>query len=123
MGFNVGENENQPARRKPYFSRTYTTTANIAASGVSNERFISEDHEYQFAPFDTILIANLDAVDLGIRLDGNPDNVIPVTKGQTVGGSDQEFKNFTIENLDAVTAHTAGKVKILVQQTIRPGVR
>lgn len=104
-------------KNEPFFSKTFTTSANIAASGVSTERFISEDHEWEHAPFDTIVITNLDAVTLAIRLDGNPDNIITVKNGFTIAADNQKFRNFTIENLDAATAHTAGLVKILVQRT------
>jgi hypothetical protein len=99
------------------FSKNFTTSADIAASGVSTERFISEDDEWSSAPFDTMLISNSDVVDLGIRLDWNPDNVIPVPAASTIGVTKAKFRNFSIENQDAATAHTAGKVKILVQNT------
>ena len=117
---NVGEQAISQSR-KVNFSRTYTTKADVLAGAISNEIFIAEEDEWRHAPFDTILIANLDAVDLEILLDGNPDNTIPVTKGQTVGGSDQNFRNFKVKNLDGVTKHTLGKIRILVQQTKREG--
>jgi hypothetical protein len=101
------------------FSRTYSTGSNIAASGVSAEIFISEEHEWQHKNFDTLLIHNDDSVALGIRLDGNPDNLIPVGAGQTIGATGQNFRNFTIENLDSTNTHTAGKVRVLVQKTER----
>lgn len=106
---------------QPFFSHNYTTTGNIAATARSNERFISEEHEWQHAPFDTIVISNRDSVDLNIELDGNPDNAIPVKSGMTITADKQKFRNFTIKNLDAANAHTAGLVNILVQNTKKRG--
>jgi len=121
MPFNVGEEElGKQQTRRPYFSKTYITSANIAAGANSTERFISEEEEWQFAPFDTILIVNADSVDLAINMDGNPDNYIPVRAGVTLAATEQNFRNFTIKNLDGSDAHTAGKVRIVVQRTYKP---
>ncbi len=121
MGFNIGEQEAKEGGRKPFFSKTFKTTAGIAAGKVSNERFIAEEDEWRHAPFDTIVITNLDVMALGIRLDSNPDNLIPVNQGQTIAGDNQNFRNFQVENLDSAVAHTAGKIRVLVQSTKKKG--
>jgi hypothetical protein len=106
--------------KQSFFSRTITTSANIAAGGVSIERFISEDDEWAHAPFDAMLISNSDTVDLGIRLDQNPDNVVPVPASSIIAVTKAMFRNFSIENQNAAAAHTAGKIRILVMNTERP---
>ena len=103
-----------------YFSKKYTTSSNIAASGTSSETFISEDEEWGNAPFDSITIINEDSVPLGINLDRNTSNRITVLPNSQEQGRGLSFRNFSITNLDSSTAHTAGKVHILVENTQFP---
>jgi len=97
-----------------FFSKEYTTTQDIAVGELAQERFIAEGEEYANGPFDTMLITNLGTAVLGIRLDHNPKNRIPVGAGNTYVLEKMNYRNFTIENMDASNVHTAGTIKILV---------
>jgi hypothetical protein len=103
-----------------YFSKDYTTSANINASSIAAERFINEEDEYGNGPFDAIMITNRDSVDLAVRLDYAPGNKIVVPSGFTIFKDGLAFRNFTIENLDASTAHTAGTVRVNVMNSKTP---
>lgn len=102
-------------KKKLIFSKSYTTTANIAASAKAAERFISQEDIDQFAPFDTIIGLNQGTTSIGIHLDRNDQNVIPVSASGSVGAEDQRFSDFTIENT-GVAILTAGQIRILVQK-------
>lgn len=103
-----------------FFSKTYTTTANIAAASIATERFINEEDELGNSPFDVIVIDNIDTVDLAVRLDYSPTNriIVPNTSSKAIKGL--SFKNYTIENLDAANVHTAGKIFVQVLNTKDP---
>lgn len=103
-----------------YFSKEYTTTANIAAGAIAAEVFIADDDMYGNGPFDSMFISNRDDIDLAVRLDLAPANRIIVPSGNTIFVKGLAFRNFTIENLDGTTAHTAGSVSVLVVNTNTP---
>lgn len=100
-----------------YFSKKYTTTANIAAQATSTEAFVSEADQYGNAPFDAITITNEDDVALAINLDSNPENRIVVLANSQETGIGLGFRTWNITNIDAAAAHTLGKVHILVENT------
>lgn len=105
-----------------FYSKVYTTGANIAASASSAENYISEADQYASGPFDKITITNRDVVTLRINLDGNSDNSIIVQPGIDKSNvfTDLAYRTFTITNLDSTNTHTAGKVSILVENTRFP---
>ena len=98
-----------------FFSKKYTTLANIADAATSNENFISEDDQYANGPFDDITIINEDSVALFINLDANTTNRITVLPNSRETGHDLKFRTFTITASGGT--HTAGKVHILVENT------
>jgi hypothetical protein len=102
-----------------YFSKRYTTTANIAAGGTSTEEFINEDDQEGNAPFDSITIVNDDSVALRVNLNKNTDNGITVLANSRESGRDLNFKNFSITNPSG-SAHTAGTIHILIENTKFP---
>ncbi len=106
--------------RQAFFSKTYQTKINIAPGLIATERFVSEEDEWANSPFDTIIASNLDSVDLALQLDNNPENLLVVKAGQTVGIDNQKLRNFTLLNMDAVNDHTAGMIKITLQNTVTP---
>jgi hypothetical protein len=103
-------------KKKLVFSKSYTTTANIAAGAKSAERFISQEDIDQYAPFDTIVVSNADPIEMSLLFDHNPDNAVPISASGAIGSSDQQFADFSLKNEDGATAHTAGKIRILVQK-------
>jgi hypothetical protein len=105
---------------RAYFSREYTTGANIAATASSAENYISEADEYANGPFDVVLISNRDSVDMALNLDRYTGNRIIIPAGMTIGAKGLQFRNFSLTNLDPANAHTAGKITILVQNTRTP---
>lgn len=102
-----------------FFSKKYTTAVNIAAGALSIEQFVSEADQYANGPFDSISIINDDTQTLQINLDGNPDNCITVLPNSRESGLELNYRNFTITNKGG-SAHTAGKVYILVENTRTP---
>jgi len=96
------------------YQKGFTTSANINAGLKSQEKFITEDEQYQFAPFDTILISNSDAIHLTILLDG----IIPIPcqPNSIVTANKIKFRDIVIRNDDAAVAHTAGTVDIVVEK-------
>lgn len=100
-----------------FFSKTYTTSANIAASGTSAENFISEADQHASAPFDQITVTNKGTVALRIHLDGSSVNYFDVPAYSLFSSRELKFRYFTIENLDTGIAHTAGDVTVLVENT------
>lgn len=105
-------------RKKIIFSKSYTTSANIAAGGISAENFISQSDYDTYAPFNSFGMVNSDSVPLGFLLDSNPDNSVPVTAGGSVALDEQQFGSFQIENKSGSTAHTAGSVYIIIQKHV-----
>ena len=99
------------------FSKSYTTSANIAAGALSVENFISQSDQDLHAPFDTFQILNADNVHMGFIFDNNTDNMATISANGTTAGDNQGFRTFQLKNLDAAVAHTAGKIYILVQKT------
>jgi len=105
-----------PSNLTLVFSNEYTTTADIAATATSKEIFITEADQWSYAPFDTLVVQNLDVVDIAIILNNNTATRFIVRAGQTVSAENQVFRYFQIQNLDAATKITAGKPKLLVQK-------
>lgn len=103
-----------------FYSKYITTAANIAAGAESREIFISEADQHASGPFDTITILNADSVALQVNQDGNSSNAITVLPNSRETGTGIKFLGFTITNKDAATAHTAGKVHIIVENTKFP---
>lgn len=103
-----------------YFSKTYTTSGGIAAGADSAENFISEADQYGNGPFDQITVINSDVVPLRINIDGNTANGLKLLPNSLMSGRDLRFNSFTITNLDGSTAHTAGTVYILIENTRFP---
>lgn len=106
----------QPSGLSLLFSKEYTTGANIAAGATSAEVYITENEQWEAAPFDALVIQNMDIVPVAINLNQNTATRIVVQAGQTFIAENQVFRYFDITNLDAAVAHTAGKLKILVQK-------
>lgn len=104
-------------KKELVFSRSYTTSVNIAAGVLSSENIITQEDINQHAPFDTIVILNSDSVALGFLFDRNPNNMIPIPANNgSVATENQKFSDFTLKNLDAAAEHTAGKIYILIQK-------
>lgn len=98
------------------YSKEYTTTANISAGATSTEEFVSEADQYASAPFDQLTVTNSDSVNLRINLDGNTARAYTCPPGY-FSFRDLKFKTFTISNVSSAGDHTAGKVKLLVENT------
>lgn len=102
-----------------YFSKEYTTSANITAAATSTERFISQAEEEEYGPFDEITVLNQDATTLRINFNFNVANTLTVAPNAIERSKQKLFKNFSITNTGSST-HTAGTVTITVQNTRFP---
>lgn len=102
-----------------YFSKNYTTGANLTAGATSAEEYITELDQLESGPFDQITITNRGTVDLRINLDNNTNNGLKCPPGH-FSFLDLKFKSFNITNVSSAGTHTAGEVNILVENTRFP---
>lgn len=98
------------------FSKEYTTGANIATGATSTEEYVTEEDQYASAPFDQLTVTNSDTVTLRINLDNNTTRGLTCPPGY-FSFRDLRFKTFSISNVSSAGTHTAGKVKLLVENT------
>lgn len=102
---------------KVMFSKSYENAGNIAAGATTAEIFITEDDQWQYAPFDIIQITNIASENIQILFDNNPDNALTIKAGVTMAADNQRFRTFAIKNLDAANVISASEVRILVQKS------